>query len=62
MADRQLNAFIQLEGEAIGTSFAANSSTREAFATDIRGSEWMIYVDEKTKQEKWDLVSTGVRI
>lgn len=52
----QLNAFIQLEGEAIGTSFAANESTRAAFATDVKGGEWMIYVDSETKQEHWDLV------
>jgi ABC-type thiamine transport system substrate-binding protein len=52
----QLNAFIQLEGEAIGTSFAANESTRAAFATDVAGGEWMIYVDSETKQEHWDLV------
>lgn len=52
----QINAFIQLEGEAIGTRYAANESTREAFAADIKGSEWMIYVDEDTKQEHWDFV------
>ena len=52
-----LNAFIQLEGEAIGTSFAANDSQREAAAALVKGDEWMIYVDEETKQEHWDFVS-----
>lgn len=47
---------MQLEGEAIGTSFAANDSTKDAFAAFIKGSEWMIYVDEETKQEHWDFV------
>lgn len=52
----QLNAFIQLESEAIGTSFAAGSATRDAVATQIRGNEWMIYVDDQSKEEHWDFV------
>ncbi|ORY32527.1 polysaccharide lyase family 8 protein [Naematelia encephala] len=54
-----LNAFVQLEGEVIGTSFAANETTRRAFATDVQGSEWMIYVDTQTRQEHWDLNAIG---
>ncbi len=53
----KINAFVQLESEAKGTIYAANNTTREAFATDIMGSEWMIYVDEETRQEHWDLAS-----
>jgi hypothetical protein len=53
-----LNAFIQLEGEAIGTSFAADDDTREAMSTYIKGDEWMIYTDSETKTEHWDFVST----
>lgn len=52
-----LNAFIQLQGEAIGTSFSANSSAKQAFAAQVKGSEWMIYVDGETGVEHWDFVS-----
>ncbi|KAL6863621.1 polysaccharide lyase family 8 protein [Trichoderma novae-zelandiae] len=54
-----LNAFIQLEGEAIGTSFAANDSTREAMSTYIKGDEWMIYTDSETRTEHWDFNAIG---
>ncbi|WVQ80630.1 hypothetical protein IAT38_002735 [Cryptococcus sp. DSM 104549] len=54
-----INAFVQLEGEAIGTSFAANDTTRKAFAVYMKGSEWMIYVDDQTKQEHWDFNVVG---
>ncbi|KAF3070004.1 Chondroitinase-AC [Trichoderma lentiforme] len=54
-----LNAFIQLEGEAIGTSFAADDSTREAMSTYIKGDEWMIYTDSDTKTEHWDFNAIG---
>ncbi|TXT07369.1 hypothetical protein VHUM_03089 [Vanrija humicola] len=54
-----LNAFIQLEGEVIGTSFAANDTIREAFATQVKGSEWMIFVDKETKQQRWDFNVIG---
>ncbi|BEJ10825.1 hypothetical protein CspHIS471_0102470 [Cutaneotrichosporon sp. HIS471] len=50
-----LNAFIQLEGEAIGTSFAANDTVREAIAAFIRGSEWMIFRDKTTHRLLWDI-------
>ena len=53
----QINAFVQLEGEAMGTGYAANDSTRDAFATDIRGSEWMIFTMNSTGREMWDYVS-----
>ena len=49
-----INAFVQLEGEAIGTSYAANDSVRDAFATDMRGSEYMIFVQNDTGRELWD--------
>ncbi|ETR98059.1 polysaccharide lyase family 8 protein [Trichoderma reesei RUT C-30] len=54
-----LNAFIQLEGEAIGTSFAADDDTREAMSTYIKGDEWMIYTDSETKTEHWDFNAIG---
>ncbi|KLT39175.1 polysaccharide lyase family 8 protein [Cutaneotrichosporon oleaginosum] len=54
-----LNAFIQLEGEAIGTAFAANDTVREAVATFIRGSEWMIYADQSTRRLHWDFNTIG---
>ncbi|ORX36761.1 chondroitin AC/alginate lyase [Kockovaella imperatae] len=54
-----INAFVQLEGEAKGTSYAANDSTRAAFATDIRGSEWMIFVDNSTGRQLWDFNVVG---
>ncbi|PTB73729.1 polysaccharide lyase family 8 protein [Trichoderma longibrachiatum ATCC 18648] len=54
-----LNAFIQLEGEAIGTSFAANDDTREAMSTYIKGDEWMIYTDSETRTEHWDFNAIG---
>ncbi|KAK2606010.1 hypothetical protein QQS21_003527 [Conoideocrella luteorostrata] len=53
------NAFIQLESEAIGTSFAAGNSTRGAVAAQVRGNEWMIFVDENTKQQYWDFNAIG---
>ncbi|EFY99471.2 glycosaminoglycan (GAG) polysaccharide lyase [Metarhizium robertsii] len=53
------NAFIQLEGEAIGTSFAAGNATRDAIAAQVRGNEWMIFVDQQTKQEHWDFNAIG---
>ncbi|KAL1873622.1 hypothetical protein VTK73DRAFT_809 [Phialemonium thermophilum] len=55
----QLNAFIQLEGEAIGTAFAAKDATREAVAAQIKGNEWMIFTDLKTRQEHWDFNVIG---
>ncbi|KAJ2965504.1 hypothetical protein NQ176_g10584 [Zarea fungicola] len=54
-----LNIFISLEGEAIGTQFAANNITREAMSTYIRGDEWMIYTDHKTRQQHWDFNTIG---
>ncbi|KAG8419582.1 hypothetical protein J3458_004439 [Metarhizium acridum] len=54
-----LNAFIQLEGEAIGTSFAAGNATRDAIAAQVRGNEWMIFVDQQTQQEHWDFNAIG---
>ncbi|KAH6609841.1 polysaccharide lyase family 8 [Trichoderma cornu-damae] len=54
-----LNAFIQLEGEAIGTSFAADDDTREAMSTYVRGDEWMIYTDSQTRSEHWDFNAIG---
>lgn len=53
----KLNIFIQLEGEAVGTRFAAGNATREAMATYIRGDEWMIFTDETTRRQHWDYVS-----
>ncbi|OAA69683.1 polysaccharide lyase family 8 protein [Cordyceps fumosorosea ARSEF 2679] len=54
-----LNVFIQLEGEAIGTRFAANDATREAMSTYIKGDEWMIFTDQQRKQEHWDFNVIG---
>lgn len=56
----QLNAFIQLEGEAKGTSLAANANSRQAFTAQVRASEWMIVTDAQTKRERWDLVRSPV--
>lgn len=54
-----LNGFVQLEGEAIGTSYAANDSVREAFAALVAGDEWMIYKDQATGQLHWDFNVIG---
>lgn len=54
----KLNAFIQLEGEAIGTSYAANDTTRDALAAKVKGNEWMIYTDLQTGTAYWDFVSS----
>ncbi|KAJ4144516.1 hypothetical protein LMH87_003397 [Akanthomyces muscarius] len=54
-----LNIFIQLEGEAVGTRFAADDATREAMSTYIRGDEWMIFTDQKTRQQHWDFNVIG---
>ncbi|XWW94859.1 hypothetical protein V2A60_002808 [Cordyceps javanica] len=54
-----LNIFIQLEGEAVGTRFAADDATREAMSTYIRGNEWMIFTDQKTGQQHWDFNTIG---
>ncbi|KAL7936407.1 polysaccharide lyase family 8 protein [Trichoderma chlorosporum] len=54
-----LNAFIQLEGEAIGTSFAADNDTREAMSTYIKGDEWMIFTDYQNRVEHWDFNAIG---
>jgi hypothetical protein len=54
---RQLNIFIQLQGEAVGTRFAANDATREAMSTLIKGNEWMIFTDLKSRQQHWDFAS-----
>ncbi|KND87076.1 Chondroitinase-AC [Tolypocladium ophioglossoides CBS 100239] len=53
------NAFIQLEGEAIGTSFAAGNATRDAMAAQTKGNEWMIFTDSHTGQEHWDFNAIG---
>ncbi|POR31381.1 Chondroitinase-AC [Tolypocladium paradoxum] len=53
------NAFIQLEGEAIGTSFAAGNATRDAVAAQAKGNEWMIFTDSHTGQEHWDFNAIG---
>ncbi|OAQ70801.1 polysaccharide lyase family 8 protein [Pochonia chlamydosporia 170] len=53
------NAFIQLNSEAAGTSFAAGPATEDAIATQVRGNEWMIFVDEQTKREHWDFNAIG---
>ncbi|TYJ53350.1 hypothetical protein B9479_006010 [Cryptococcus floricola] len=54
-----LNAFIALEGPAIGTQYAASNDSRAALSTQVKGSEWMIYVDQETKQEHWDFNVIG---
>ncbi|KAL7973172.1 family 8 polysaccharide lyase, partial [Trichoderma sp. SZMC 28014] len=54
-----LNAFIQLESEAIGTSFAANNDTRAAMSTYVKGDEWLIYTDSQTRTEHWDFNTIG---
>ncbi|KAM3461767.1 hypothetical protein NHJ6243_004701 [Beauveria neobassiana] len=54
-----LNIFIQLQGEAVGTRFAANDATREAMSTFIKGNEWMIFTDRKTRQQHWDFNAIG---
>ncbi|PMB71517.1 Chondroitinase-AC [Beauveria bassiana] len=54
-----LNIFIQLQGEAVGTRFAANDATREAMSTFIKGNEWMIFTDLKTRQQHWDFNTIG---
>lgn len=52
----ELLAFIELEGQATGTSYAAGEDSRAAFATDVRGSEWIIHGDTETGKEHWDFV------
>ncbi|KAM3505998.1 hypothetical protein MY11210_007736 [Beauveria gryllotalpidicola] len=54
-----LNIFIQLEGEAVGTRFAADDATMEAMSTFIKGNEWMIFTDLKTRQQHWDFNAIG---
>ncbi|OAQ96867.1 hypothetical protein LLEC1_07262 [Akanthomyces lecanii] len=54
-----LNIFIQFEGEAAGTRFAADNATREAMSTYIKGDEWMIFTDRKARQEHWDFNVIG---
>ncbi|KAM3453406.1 hypothetical protein MY3296_003814 [Beauveria thailandica] len=54
-----LNIFIQLQGEAVGTRFAANDATREAVSTFVKGNEWMIFTDLKTRQQHWDFNAIG---
>lgn len=55
--NKQLNVFIQLEGEAIGTRFEATDDTRKTMSTYIKGDEWMIFTDHTTGQQHWDYVS-----
>ncbi|KAG9240025.1 polysaccharide lyase family 8 protein [Calycina marina] len=54
-----LNAFIQVGGESVGTSFEAGNSTMEAIAAQVRGNEWILFVDEETGQEYWDFNAVG---
>ncbi|KAM3499288.1 hypothetical protein MY10362_007447 [Beauveria mimosiformis] len=54
-----LNIFIQLQGEAVGTRFAASDATREAMSTFVKGNEWMIFTDLKTRQQHWDFNAIG---
>ncbi|WVQ70638.1 hypothetical protein IAR50_000158 [Cryptococcus sp. DSM 104548] len=54
-----INAFIALEGPAIGTQYAASNDSRAALSTQVKGSEWMIYVDQETKVEHWDFNVIG---
>ncbi|OAA38183.1 polysaccharide lyase family 8 protein [Beauveria brongniartii RCEF 3172] len=54
-----LNIFIQLQGEAVGTRFAANDATREAMSTFVKGNEWMIFTDLETRQQHWDFNAIG---
>jgi hypothetical protein len=57
-----MNAFIQLEGEAKGTTYAANDTSRQAFSTVIKGSEWLLYTSNSSKQIHWDFVSDVVLV
>jgi hypothetical protein len=52
-----MNAFIQLQGEAKGTSFSANDTSKLAFSALIKGSEWLLYTSTTSKQLHWDFVS-----
>ncbi|ATY64353.1 polysaccharide lyase family 8 [Cordyceps militaris] len=54
-----LNVFIQLEGEAVGTRFAADAATKQAMSTLIKGNEWMIFTDKNTRQQHWDFNAIG---
>nr|7R2X_A Chain A, Mannuronic acid specific lyase [Paradendryphiella salina]7R2X_B Chain B, Mannuronic acid specific lyase [Paradendryphiella salina] len=54
-----LNAFIQLERQALDTEFEAGDTTKQAIAAQVRGNEWMTFIDEETRQQYWDFNAVG---
>jgi hypothetical protein len=48
---------LELQIDAAGTQYVANSTSQSAFETLIDGDQWMIYRNVKTDVLHWDLVS-----
>lgn len=48
---------MQLELQAVTTAFQADESARDAFASHLVGSQWMIFANTLNKKLRWDYVS-----
>jgi hypothetical protein len=51
------NDVLGIEMDASGTTFAAGSSSQNAFATLFEGNRWMIFRNTLTGVLHWDFVS-----
>jgi hypothetical protein len=53
------NDLLDLENEAAGTQFEANSTAQSAFATLFDGDRWMIYYNTVNQTLHWDFSAEG---
>jgi hypothetical protein len=51
------NDVLELQIDAAGTQYAADSTSQSAFETLIDGDQWMIYRNVETNVLHWDFVS-----
>ena len=51
------NDVLELQIDAAGTHYAADTDSQHAFETLIDGDEWMVYRNVKTDVLHWDFVS-----
>ena len=51
------NGVLELQIDAAGTQYAADTDSQHAFETLIDGDQWMVYRNVKTNVLHWDLMS-----
>jgi hypothetical protein len=49
--------FLELQIDATGTQYTANTPSQSDFEALIDGDQWMVYRNVKTKRLHWDFVS-----